>query len=206
MKENDAELELSVIRTIMEDSRNAVYDSGIQGIFWSVLIAVILIVNYAILIMGLGYQYIGLSWFVLTLIGSVISIFISIKEKKIIRVKTFAGRILTSIWIAIGVSNTIMAFAAAVPRAFDYLYIVPLDCIVFGVGFYVCSVIIQMKLLRFLTYIWWVGGVAFIFFPSIHCLLFFSLMLIASIIIPALQNRKKWKKTVAADAAGNTNG
>lgn len=193
MEANDAEIELSVIKTIMEDSRKAVYDSGIQGIFWSILIAVILIVNYAILILGLGYQYIGLSWLVLTLLGSIISIFIAIKEKKIIRVKTFAGRILTSIWVAIGISNSIMAFAATIPRAFDPLYIVPLDCIVFGVGFYVCSTIIQMKFLKLLTYIWWLGGVAFMFFPSIHCLLFFSLMLIVSIIIPALQNRKKWK-------------
>lgn len=194
MESEQAELELSLIKKIMEDSRNAVYDSGVQGIFWSILVAAALIINYIILVLKTGYEYIGLTWLVLMGLGTIISIIIGIKEKKRIKVKTFAGRILTSMWMSIGVSNCVIAFAAVVAHAYSPLYIIPIDSIVLGIGFFVTGTIQQLKFLKFLSWIWWAGGALFFVFPSLHSILYFSLMLIISLLIPAIQNRNNWKK------------
>src|SRR5689334_17326128 len=133
----------------MDDSRKAAYDSGIQGIFWSVIIAITLILNYMVLILDYGLQYLSLVWLVMIFIGTVGSIWIGIKEKKKIRTKTFASRVLMSVWLSIGVSNTIFAFASAIAHAFNPLYLVSLDSLVLGIGFYVTATIQQIRLLKY---------------------------------------------------------
>lgn len=189
----EAELELSVIKKIMEDSRKAAYDSGIQGIFWSVIIAITLILNYLVLIFEYGLQYLSLVWLVMIFIGTVGSIWIGIKEKKKIRTKTFASRVLMSVWLSIGVSNTIFAFGSAIAHAFSPLYLVALDSLVLGIGFFVTATIQQIRLLKYLSCVWWLQGILFLIFPSIHSILSFSIMLIVSLLIPAMDNRSKWK-------------
>lgn len=203
MDTKQAELELSVIKKIMEDSRNAVYDRGIQGIFWSILIAVTLIINYIILITKTGLQFIGWSWIVLMGLGTIISLIISRNEKKKIKVTTFAGRVLTSIWVSIGVSNSMFAFASVIPHAYNPLYIIPLDSVVLGIGFYVTGTIQQIKFLKLLSFIWWTGGAYFLIFPGIHNMLFFSFMLIVSLLIPSIQNRNKLKMSSKPVTAQN---
>lgn len=193
METNEALLELSIIKKIMEDSRKAAYESGIQGIFWSIVIAVTLILNYIILISRSGYQYIGIVWLVMMALGTAGSIIIGIKEKKTIKTRTFAGRVLMAVWLSIGVSNSVFAFAAVIAHAFNPLYIIPLDSIVLGVGFYITGAIQQMRLLKFLTWVWWLQGIFFLIFPGIHSILSFSVLLIVSILIPALENRGKRK-------------
>ena len=201
METKEAELELSIIKKIMEDSRKAAYESGIQGIFWSIVIAVTLILNYIILISYNGLQYIGIVWLVMMAFGIAGSIIIGVKEKKTIKTRTFAGRVLMAVWLSIGVSNSIFAFAAVIAHAFNPLYIVALDSIVLGVGFYITGAIQQMRLLRYLTWVWWLQGIVFLIFPSIHSILSFSILLIVSILIPALDNRKKWKMEMEIQSA-----
>ena len=50
MEKNQAELELSVIKKIMEDSRNVVMDNGIHYIFWGIIVTAALLVNYIMLL------------------------------------------------------------------------------------------------------------------------------------------------------------
>ena len=176
METKEAELELSVIKKIMDDSRKAAYDSGTQGIFWSIVVAVALILTYLVLISEKGLQYIGLIWLIVIFFGTIGSIWIGIKEKKKIRTKTFASRVLTSVWLSIGVSNSIFAFASAVAHAFNPVYLVALDSLVLGVGFYVTGTIQQIRLLKYLSYVWWLQGILFLIFPSIHSILSFSIM------------------------------
>jgi hypothetical protein len=135
----------------------------------------------------------GLVWLVMMLLGTIVSIFLARKEKKTVRVSTFAGKVLTSIWISIGISNSIIAFASVIAKAFDPLYIIPIDSIILGLGFYVTAYIVQLRYLKYISLLWWVGGVLFLAFPSFHSILFLSLMLIISILFPAIENRSKWK-------------
>ena len=65
METKQAELELSVIKKIMEDSRNVVLDNGIHYIFWGVIVTSALIINYVMLLTRTSMNYIGLMWFVL---------------------------------------------------------------------------------------------------------------------------------------------
>jgi hypothetical protein len=193
MDVKNAELELSVIRKIMEDSRRAVYDTSIQGTFWVTVMAPAILVNYLMYVFGFGLKYVGLLWIGAVAIGTVGSIIIARKEKRTVRVKTFAGKLLATIGIAIGGANIIFSFASAVAKAFDPLYIVSVDSVVMGMAFYVIGVIQQLKTLKMLSFVWWAGAVFFFVFPSIHCLLFLAVILILTVWLPKFEEARKNK-------------
>lgn len=185
-----AELELSLIRKIMEDSRRAVYDTSIQGTFWTLIMAPAILINYLMFVFNTGFNYSGLLWIGAMIIGIIGSIIIAKKEKRTARVKTFAGKILASIGIAAGGANLIFGIASGFIQAFKPIYIVPVDSVVLGMAFYLVGVILQLKTFKFFAFIWWAGAVFFFFFPSFHCFLFLALMLIIMVLLPKIEGVK----------------
>ena len=190
LNKHQAELELSLIKKVMEDSRKAVYDSGKQGTFWTLIMAPAIFINYLMIITGTGIEYSGLLWLAAVITGTIGSIIIANKEKKTIRVKTFTGKILTSIGIAAGGANLIFAVASGFFGAFKPVYIVPVDSVILGMAFYLVGEIQQLKTLKYFAFIWWSGAAFFFFFPSMHCLLFLSVMLVIMVLLPKIEGIK----------------
>ncbi|HRE09524.1 MAG TPA: hypothetical protein PK605_11070 [Ignavibacteria bacterium] len=190
LNKQQAELELSLIRKVMEDSRKAVYETGKQGTFWTLVMAPAILLNYFMIIFNTGIEYTGLLWLAAVLTGTAGSVVIARKEKKTIRVKTFSGKILTSIGIAAGGANVIFAAASGFFGAFKPVYIVPVDSVVLGMAFYLVGVIQQLKSLKLFAFVWWAGAVFFFFFPSMHCLLFLAIMLVFMVFLPKIERIK----------------
>lgn len=190
LNKQQAELELSLIRKVMEDSRKAVYDTSKQGTFWTFVMAPAVFINYLMIIFNTANQYTGLLWLAAVLTGTAGSVIIAKKEKRTIRVKTFSGKILTSIGIAAGGANLIFAIASGFFGAFKPVYIVPVDSVVLGMAFYLVGVIQQLKSLKLFAFVWWAGAVFFFFFPSMHCLLFLAAMLLLMVMLPKIEGIK----------------
>jgi len=190
INKQQAELELSLIRKVMEDSRKAVYDTSKQGTYWTLIMAPAIMINYLMIITGIANEYTGLLWLAAVIAGTIGSIIIARKEKKTVRVKTFAGKILTSIGIAAGGANLILGISSGFFNAFDPVYIVPADSVILGMAFYLVAVIQQIKTLKFFAFIWWAGAVFFFFFPGMHCLLFLAVMLILMVLLPKIEGSK----------------
>jgi len=193
MDTKQAELEISVIRKIMEDSRSAVYNKSSQGIFWFTLTAAAVLVNYLMVVTATGLKYSGLLWIAVTGFGTVYSIILAKKENRKNKVRTFAGKILAAIGISVGIANILFAFASVVARAYDPFVIVSMNAMILGMAFYVLSVIQQLKSFKILADLWWAGSVFFFFMPGIHSLLFMSIMLAASAWIPWAEEKKQTK-------------
>ncbi len=189
-----AELEISLIRKIMEDSRSAVYDKSSQGLFWFTLTAAAVLINYLMAVTGTGLQFTGLLWAAVTIFGILYSIILAKKESAKFKAKTFAGKILMSIGISTGVANIMFAFASLAANAYEPFVIVSMNSLILGMAFYVLSVIQQLKSFKILSDLWWAGSVFFFFMPGIHSLLFMSIMLFASAWIPWAEERKQTKK------------
>ncbi len=190
LNKQQAELELSLIRKVMEDSRKAVYETGKQGTFWTLVMAPAILLNYFMIIFNTGIEYTGLLWLAAVLTGTAGSVVIARKEKNTIRVKTFSGKILTSIGIAAGGTNVIFAAASGFFGVFKPVYIVPIDSVVLGMAFYLVGVIQQLKSLKLFAFVWWAGAVFFFFFPSMHCLLFLAIMLVFMVFLPKIERIK----------------
>ncbi len=194
MDTKHAELEISVIKKIMEDSRSAVYYKSSQGIFWFTLTAAAVLVNYLMVVTGTGMKYSGLIWIAVTGFGTMYSIILAKKENRKNKVKTFAGKILAAIGISVGIANILFAFASIVARAYDPFVIVSMNAMVLGLAFYVISMIQQLKSFKIISFVWWAGSVFFFFRPGIHSLLFLAAMLAVSAWVPWAEERKQAAK------------
>lgn len=194
INKQQAELELSLIRKVMEDSRSAVYNKSSQGMFWFTLTSIAVFINYLMVVLDTGLNYSGILWIAVSVFGSVYSIYLFKKEDKNSNVKTFATKILTAIGIAVGIANILFAFASIVAKAYDPFVIVSMNALILGLAFYVLGVIQQLKSFKILADLWWAGSVFFFFMPGIHSLLFMAIMLAASAWIPWAEEKKQTKQ------------
>jgi len=188
-----AEQELTVIRTIMEDSRKAVQDTGKHYIFWGILVSAALITNYILLNTASQGQYIGLMWFVLMVGGAIIDVIWGIRDEKKRRVHTFAGKILASLWIASGISMFMIGFLGPITGAYNSIFICPIISIVLGVAYFTSGAIQQIKWLQLISTFWWIGAIIMFVLPGRHVLLVFAFMLLTLEVLPGLIMYKKWK-------------
>ncbi len=104
MDTHQAQLELNVIKKIMEDSRKINIDNGIHYILWGILVTIALLVNYVMLLNRVSGKYIGGMWMILMISGAVVDAFIGKREDKNRKVHTFASRLLGSLWLSSGIA------------------------------------------------------------------------------------------------------
>lgn len=196
MESKQAELELSVIKKIMEDSRNAVLDNGIHYIFWGVIVTFALLVNYAMLLTRTSMNYIGMMWFILMISAAIIDGIIGYRQVKRSQVRTYAGDLLSSLWKATGIAMFMFGFLGIVTRAYDPIYISPVISTTLGIAYYTSGAIQQLKWLKYISFGWWAGAFYLFIFPSVHTLLIFAIMMICLQVIPGLILNRKYKENL----------
>ncbi|RPI13563.1 MAG: hypothetical protein EHM58_18220 [Ignavibacteriae bacterium] len=200
MDSRQAEQELAVIKTIMEDSRKIGIDKGVHYIFWGVLVTAALIVNYIFLVMGISGPYIGMLWLVLMIGGWVVSAIIGRKENKARKVKTFAGKILSAIWIGAGVSMMMLGFIGIVTHAYNPIFVCPLIATVLGAAYFASGIVQSQNWVRNLSFGWWAGAILMFIFPGFHSLLVFAFMMVALQTVPGIILYRQWKRYESAPA------
>ncbi|HMQ68257.1 MAG TPA: hypothetical protein PKA90_04525 [Ignavibacteria bacterium] len=193
MESKQAELELSVIKKIMEDSRNIVLDNGIHYIFWGVIVTAALIVNYIMLLTHSNPRYIGMMWFILMVSAAIADGIIGRRQEKRSKVRTYAGELLSSLWKATGIAMFMFGFLGIVTRAYDPIYISPVISTTLGIAYFTSGTIQQLKWLKNIAFGWWAGAIYLFIFPSVHTLLIFAIMMVCLQIVPGLILNRKYK-------------
>jgi hypothetical protein len=189
-----AELELSVIKKIMEDSRTIAINNGWHYVYWGIIVSCALIANYIMALMKVSLNYQGMMWFVLMTIASIAAAITGRFAEKKRKVQTFAGKLLGSLWFAGGIAMFMVGFLGTVSGAYNPIYICPIISTILGVTYFTSGAIQQIKWLQMLSFGWWAGAVLTFLYPSIHTLLIFALMMIFFQTIPGIILNRKWKQ------------
>ncbi|MBK6772961.1 MAG: hypothetical protein IPG78_12715 [Ignavibacteria bacterium] len=194
METKNAELELSLIKKMMEDSRRLNIDNGIHYIFWGILVTIALLINYAMLLLKVPGNYIGLAWFILMLSGALIDGIIGRRQSKSSKVTTFTSRIMGSLWFASGIAMFMYGFLGTITKAYNPVFICPIISTSLGISYFTSGSIQQIKWLQNISFGWWAGAAIMFIFPSVHTLLIFAIMMICLQVIPGLILNKKSKQ------------
>ena len=198
METKQAELELSEIKRIMEDSRRIMVDDGTGFILWGILVATGLISSYLSVLGYLSWSVTSIAWFVLIGSGWIITFIQIRKEKKEKKAVTFAGKVAGAIWGAAGITMTIIGFVGSYSGLIKGMGISPLMACVLAAAFFVSGVIYNDKTFRYISFGWWAGALVMFFWYSPHTLLLFALMIIFMQVLPGFLMYKKWKKEINA--------
>ena len=194
METKNAELELSLIKKMMEDSRRLNIDNGIHYIFWGILVTIALLINYTMLLLKVPGNYIGLAWFILMLSGALIDGIIGRRQSKSSKVTTFTSRIMGSLWFASGIAMFMYGFLGTITKAYNPVFICPIISTSLGISYFTSGSIQQIKWLQNISFGWWAGAAIMFIFPSVHTLLIFAIMMISLQVIPGLILNKKSKQ------------
>jgi uncharacterized protein with PQ loop repeat len=98
---------LELIATMINKAKNSYYDTGVSAIMWGSVIAVCALVKLSELHFGYKLPF---DIYLLTLVAIIPQIFISIKEKKERKVKSYDDTYMDYIWLAFGICIFLMIF------------------------------------------------------------------------------------------------
>jgi hypothetical protein len=199
MEPKQAELELSLIKKMMDDSRKISLDNGWHFIYWGSLVTTALLLNYTLIIFHGKQEYIGWMWFIMMIGGAITGGIMEKRHEKKKKVHTIAGRIIGSLWFASGIAMFIYGFLGSISGGYNPVYICPVISTSLGISYFTSGEIQQVKLLKYVAFGWWIGAVILFFYPGIHTLLIFALMMICFQVVPGVILNRKFKKDIDAE-------
>lgn len=201
MEKQQAEIEINMIKQIMDDSKKIVVDDGKGYIIWGILIVIGLLGTYFLILSKL-YNYIGWLWFAAIGSGWIYTLIVhAVKDHKK-KVRTFAGKILGALWFSCGITMTIVGFIGTGSGSYSAYIISPLMAVILGIAYFVTGVIYGLSWLRNLAIAWWIGGIVTFIWTGMYSLLVFAGMMIALQIIPGIILYSKFKKEYRTNLNG----
>jgi hypothetical protein len=195
MNTTQSQTELEVIKKIMEDSRKVIIDNGWHYIFWGIVVTCALIANYFMILEKVRPQYYGLMWFIAMMSAWIAEIIIERRIQRKRGSKTFAGRLISSLWSMSGISMFIFGFVGTITGAYNPVYICPIISVVLGSTYLISGAIQQIKWMQMLTTGWWSGALYMFLFPQVHTLLIFAIMILCFQVTPGIILYIKWRKS-----------
>lgn len=194
MDEKTALDELQFIKKVIEDSKKTVTYNGRDYIFWGILITIALLIQYILHLTHTYFNYIFI-WLVLIPIGWIFSYY-NCRSKKEKLPQTFAGRIISSVWLALGIAMTILGFIGIFSKAIDPHFVSPVLSVILGVGYFITGKIVGAKWLTNIGFGWWLGAIVMFFYNSVHSSLIMALMMFFFQTVPGIVIYKKYKQEI----------
>ena len=183
MEDRTAIDELIFIRKVIEDSKRSVAENGIGYIFWGILVFLGLMSVYLKIVFDLPYDS-NWVWIILIGFGWAYTIIANLIKKRKKHVKTFAGKILMSVWVSAGIVMTIIGFVATAAGMIPGYAVSPLISTVLGAAYFISGIIYDSKWVKLLSVGWWLGGIGMFFVVNINQILIMALMMLFLQVIP----------------------
>jgi hypothetical protein len=184
--------EITFIKKVIEESRNSIIYHA-SYLFWGVAITIALITTY-VLINYQAFSIIPWIWIVAVLAGWVYSGYAISHGVNKKRVKTFVEKLTGSVWLAVGITATLVSWTGVFSNAFDGVFLSPLISSIIGIAYFVTGVAHNKNWFRNLAYGWWIGAFFLFLFPSDYSTLIMAGMIVGLQIVPALILRKELKQ------------
>jgi hypothetical protein len=193
MDQQNVQQELAFIKKVMEDSRRLFIYDGKDMIVWGCIVLIGMILMFSKFQYGLRISAF-LIWGVLIGIGWIFSVWRGMRIKRMHRVKTLSGRIVSSIWIACGVCMTIVGFGFTSTGLIHGWAINPLLSLFIGVAYFTSATVLDLRYMYGAGIAWWGGALLMALWNGPHTFLIFGLLMIVFHIVPGIVFYKKWKK------------
>jgi len=192
MQEKKLYEDLQYIKQIINDSRNLVVENGIGFIIWGILIVIGLLYTYFDFLLK-AQLHNNIAWVVLISGGWILSFISAYKKREHSNVTTFAGKLLSSVWISAGIAMTILGFIGSASGAYKGVYISPILSTILGIAFFISAQVYKNKIMTLLAPLWWLGAIYMFFFPGLETLLIMAFMMLLMQVVPGIIFYRKYR-------------
>jgi len=187
MDKNKALEDLNFIKNIIDQSKQSII-FGRSFINWGILITFSLIATY-IMIQLKAYSYIKWWWTTAISCGWIYEAIYWKKCLKRENPRTFIDKIIGKVWIAFGISASIIGFSGMFLESFGN-HISALVSLLLAIAVFATGELIRKTYWRFFACGWWCVALIMLIWPGIHNLLIMASSMIAFQILPGIMIQK----------------
>lgn len=180
-----AAADLAVIRRMMEESRQEVVDRGKQFVIWGLVSALGLAGTYAA-VAGWWAMAPRWTWVVLVVSGWAASMVVGIRDGRGARVRTLGRRLLGAIWLATGVTLTLVAASGLFGGVVSERALPGLMSAVMGGAVLATSQVTGEPWLGWAAVGWWAGALVMLFVPGVYTILVMAAMAVGLMLVPGV--------------------
>ena len=201
---------LDLIATMINQAKNAYHDTGMSAMMWGVVVAICSLVKFS----ELQFNYrLPFDIYLLTIVAIIPQVFISIRENKERRVKTYDDIYMTYLWLGFGISIFLMILIVNImghgwqPVAEEYYklagkrssfqvyeFVGPLFLILYGMPTFVTGAACKFRPMLWGGILCWVCCVISVFTPAKTDLLLISVSAIFAWLIPGIIMERDYRK------------
>ena len=186
-----AQEELAFIRSIMEDSQRSIGDNGLGFIVWGFLILAAGISEFLFEYFNLP-QFHGWTFLFYVTIGWIFMAVVNKKSKHLLG-NPLTNRIISTIWIAVLITMTILGFVGGASGVINLNYMTGVMYTVLGTAYFLQGAITGKTWVKALGFAWWGGSIALYFVSGLPAAIIAATMMIGLQIIPGFIFNRQWK-------------
>ena len=184
MEEATAREELAAIRTLMADSQSFLRGTWPHQMVWGCVGTVGLLATWALGQSG-RYGLVPWVWVAAVSVGWTYSLFLA-RDHSRAPVRNVAGRAFGGIWMALGVTLTLLGTVTVFVGAVDPRGLPGVIAVVFGAGYFASGFLAEMRWLAGVGVAWWAAGVVLLLWQSEAAILALAALTLLLEVGPAL--------------------
>ena len=193
MDESTAQDEIAFIKKVMIDSRRIIIDDGKIYLIWGILVIVGVILEHLAFSLRLLNGSLEI-WITVITISWIGTIWVIWKRRTWPREYTFAGKILSSLWVACFVAMTILGFIGFASGGVRASHIGAVLSVIVGIGFFVNGTISDYRWFRTISFGWWGGSILIFFINWRYRQTILALLMFFFMVIPGIWLNFRWRK------------
>lgn len=188
--------DLAYIRDLMEDTRRAAGLSGGYFVLWGLAISVGLLLTWLQVIDVLPYRPI-LTWGPCLALGLLGHFVLAWRDEQR-PVQSRAGRLVGTVWLALGVAQLIYFVASMGFNTLPGIYMPGVVSSLLGSGIFITGVLAGITWLRNVGVAWWLGAISMFAWPGDHVSLLMGVLLLIFYVVPGVVLIRQQRAPVAS--------
>ncbi|MBN2280348.1 MAG: hypothetical protein JXQ65_07200 [Candidatus Marinimicrobia bacterium] len=186
--------QLKVIQMMIEKTKKETAENGWSLIMWGWLLLASCLSAYVIFWMK-KYEWSFLPWALLMPLGGIIQMIVELKEKDRKKIKTYAERAISWVWIVCGGAMFFIGFVAVPTHILSgWESITAMECLIAGIGSVVTAKIIDWDFMFYSALLWFVAVILMIFIHPYYHILIMGITIIPAYLVPGYILRSKYKQ------------
>jgi hypothetical protein len=186
---------LALISSMIDTARNKLADDGFLFIFWGWLVSASALIHFAAIKLGIGYGH--FIWLLMPAGGIFTAIYTSRRKKKE-RVRTYLDSYLGYVWMAFAIALIVtLGFFPVHGIQHTYFFLM----LLYGIATFVSGGLLSFRPLVIGSFCAFGCAIASVFFGDTEQLLWITLSVLGSYVIPGHLLRMKFKSQENAERA-----
>jgi hypothetical protein len=189
------EEQIKIIQDMLDKTRRNFADNGTYFIMWGWLILTACLGQYIFAYFNKS-EWIGIMWITIMMGGGIVSSIMGLRQGRKKGVVTHADQTIGFLWMACGLSMTLIAFVGVPIGLIPMKALNPVIMMNVWIGVLVTGRIIDWKPLQWSALLWFAGAIICIMIHWHYHSLVMAILIIPGYIIPGYVLRKKFTSTV----------